>query len=219
MPLDIAFGLVILFVSIILHEVAHGYMAERLGDPTARLRGRLTLNPLPHIDPVGTIILPLVMWASQGFGPSPFLIGYAKPVPVNPYNLPGKYSQALVALAGPGTNIILAAIFGLTVRFAGAALPLPLVGAFATIVYINLLLACFNLIPLPPLDGSKVLAGLFAAVSERLARQYDVFLINFERIGILPMTLLLLLIFYTALSPILSRILGVLFVFLTGQPL
>src|SRR5581483_5582790 len=110
------FALLILFVSVILHEVAHGYMANWLGDPTARLQGRLTLNPLVHIDPVGTVLLPLLLW----LGNSPVFIGYAKPVPYNPYNLPGKYDEALVAGAGPATNVLLALIFGLTMRFAGA---------------------------------------------------------------------------------------------------
>src|ERR1700739_2133873 len=97
------FSLIVLIVSVILHEVAHGYMANYLGDPTARIQGRLTLNPLSHIDPLGTILLPLLMWIGQGFAPHPILIGYAKPVPYNPYNLPGKYDELLVAAAGPAT--------------------------------------------------------------------------------------------------------------------
>src|SRR5258708_4277965 len=118
MQTDVIFGFVILIVSVILHEVAHGYMANYLGDPTARLAGRLTLNPLSHIDPVGTILLP-AMLAIAG---SPVTIGYAKPVPYNPYNLKGKYAELLVAFAGPGTNILLALIFAFFIRFGGVAM-------------------------------------------------------------------------------------------------
>src|SRR6185436_19832975 len=97
---DILLGIVILIISVILHEVSHGYMADYLGDPTARLAGRLTLNPISHIDPLGSIILPLILALTH----SPILIGYAKPVPYNPYNLKGLYDEALVAGAGPGVN-------------------------------------------------------------------------------------------------------------------
>jgi len=209
---DLIFTLLILFVSVILHEVAHGYMADWLGDPTARLEGRLTLNPISHIDPVGTIILPLLLVLSN----SPFFIGYAKPVPYNPYNLPGKYDEPLVAFAGPATNILLAIIFGLTIRFAGAALGASLLSAFATIVYINLMLALFNLVPLPPLDGSKVLGGIFTAISANLARGYETFLINFQRIGMLPMILLIMLIVNFILWPLITPVLQGMFVLLTG---
>ena len=115
---DLLFGLVVLFASVILHEVAHGYMANWLGDPTARLQGRLTLNPVSHVDPVGTLLLPLLLVLSN----SPFFFGYAKPVPYNPHNLQSRFGEALVAFAGPATNILLAAIFGLAIRFGGAVL-------------------------------------------------------------------------------------------------
>ncbi len=212
---DIIFALLILFVSVILHEVAHGYMANWLGDPTARLQGRLTLNPISHVDPVGTIVLPLLLVLSH----SPIFFGYAKPVPYNPYNLKGKYDESYVAFAGPATNIILALIFGLTIRFAGAVLGPDLVTAFGTIVYINMLLALFNLIPLPPLDGSKVLGGVFEAVSNRLARSYETFLINFQRIGMLPMILVVILIFTFILQPVFTPVLQTLFTLLTGLSL
>jgi Zn-dependent protease len=215
MQTDIIFGLVVLIVSVILHEVAHGYMANWLGDPTARLAGRLTLNPISHIDPIGTIILPAILVITG----SPILIGYAKPVPYNPYNLQGKYDEGFVAFAGPGTNIILALIFGLTIRFAGASLSPTLEAAFATIAYINLLLAVFNLIPLPPLDGSKVLGAIFESISMRLARGYQAFLLNFQRMGQLTMTVIVLLIFYFFLLPFFSVVMGTLFQLLTGQPL
>lgn len=209
---DLIFVLVVLFVSVVLHEVSHGYMANRLGDPTARLAGRLTLNPLPHIDLVGTIILPLLLVLTN----SPIFFGYAKPVPINPYNLPGKYDVALVAFAGPAVNIILAVLFGLTIRFAGAALGPNLTDAFSAIVYVNLLLALFNLVPLPPLDGSKVLGGLFAALSRRLSQAYETFLINFQRIGLLPMILIILVLFSFVLQPLFVRLMAYFFSLLTG---
>ncbi len=211
------FALLILFFSIILHEVAHGYMANWLGDPTARLQGRLTLNPLSHIDPIGTILLPLIMWAGQGFAANPVLIGYAKPVPYNPYNLPGKYDEALVAFAGPAVNLILALVFGLTIRFAGATLGPGLLQAFTIIVIYNVVLALFNLIPIPPLDGSKVLSGIFALISRRLEHGYALFRANFERLGVLGGTLLLFVIFYLVLVPYFYSVATWCFSLLTGQ--
>lgn len=190
-------------------------MANWLGDPTARLQGRLTLNPISHIDPVGSIVLPLFLVLSH----SPFLIGYAKPVPYNPYNLPGKYDEGLVAFAGPGTNFLLAIIFGLAIRLTGAALPPDLQNAFALITYINLMLGLFNLIPIPPLDGSKVLSSLFAMISVRLERGYDMFRANFERLGVLSGTLLILLIFYFLGSTFFTAILQPVFELLTGVSL
>jgi Zn-dependent protease len=211
MQIDIIFGLVVLIFSIVLHEVSHGYMANWLGDPTARLQGRLTLNPISHIDPVGSIILPALLLLTH----SPILIGYAKPVPYNPYNLRGKYAEGLVAAAGPATNILLACIFGFLIRFANAQLGPDLIGAFAIIVYINMLLALFNLIPVPPLDGSKVLSALFGMVSPSLERGYNTFRLNFERLGVLSGTLLILVVFYF-LAPYFSVFLLQLFTLLTG---
>ncbi len=214
MQIDIIFGLVILIVSVILHEVAHGYMANYLGDPTARLAGRLTLNPISHIDPIGSILLPLILVLTH----SPFLIGYAKPVPYNPYNLAGKYDEGLVAFAGPGTNILLALVFGLVIRFAGVALSPSLLTALATVVYINMLLALFNLIPIPPLDGSKVLSTVFGMISPALERGYNAFRLNFERLGVLSGTLLILLVFIF-LAPYFTTLLISLFTLLTGVSL
>ena len=210
------FYIVVLIFSVILHEVSHGYMANWLGDPTARLQGRLTLNPVSHIDPVGTILLPLIMWAAQGFGAHPILIGYAKPVPYNPYNLPGTYDEVLVAGAGPATNIVLALIFGFAIRFFGLMLDPNLVQAFAIIVIVNIWLAIFNLIPIPPLDGSKVLAGILPGP---LADAYANFRRMLEGMGVLGGTLLILIVFYYLLAPFLSQVLYVLFSLLTGVSL
>ncbi len=214
MQIDLIFGIVVLIFSVILHEVAHGYMAEWLGDPTARLAGRLTLNPISHIDPVGSILLPGLLLITH----APILIGYAKPVPYNPYNLRGKYGEGLVAFAGPATNILIAILFGLCIRFASAQLGPDLITAFGIIVYVNMLLALFNLIPLPPLDGSKVLGALFGMISPSLERGYDTFLINFQRFGFLPMTIVVLLVFYL-LAPYFNLLLFFLFSLLTGASL
>ena len=203
--------LVVLVISVILHEVAHGYMANWLGDPTARLQGRLTLNPLSHIDPVGSVLLPLFLTLAH----SPMLIGYAKPVPYNPHNLHGKYDEALVAGAGPATNILIALIFTACVRFGGVAMTAEMFSAFVSIVYINLVLAFFNLIPVPPLDGSKVLSGV---LPRGLARHYDHFRYNFERMGVLSGTLLILLFFYF-FSPFFSSLVGSATSFLIGPAL
>ena len=211
MQIDIIFGLVVLIFSVILHEVAHGHMANWLGDPTARLAGRLTLNPLRHIDPLGSVILPALLLITH----APILIGYAKPVPYNPYNLRGRYGEGLVAFAGPGTNILLALIFGFLIRFSGAQLGPDLISAFAIIVYVNMLLALFNLLPIPPLDGSKVLSTLLGMVSPSLERGYASVRLEFEAVGMFSGTLLILVIFYF-LSPYFSVFLFKLFTLLTG---
>ena len=209
MQIDTLFQILILIFSVILHEVAHGYMANWLGDPTARLQGRLTLNPLSHIDPVGSVILPAILVLSN----SPIMIGFAKPVPYNPHYLHGKYDEALVAGAGPATNLFLAIIFGLAIRFGSVSMSPALFNAFAMIVIINLTLAIFNLIPIPPLDGSKVLSTILPG---NLGRAYGHFRANFERLGILSGTLLLMLFFYLFLAPYFGTTLFALFRLITG---
>ncbi len=141
-----------LAIAVILHEVAHGYVALWLGDPTAKYAGRLTLNPINHIDLWGTILFPLILILS-GTG---FVFGWAKPVPVNYYNLRDqKYGPLLVALAGPATNFLLLVFFGIVTRLSPHDTALPML--WATMALINAALMMFNLIPIPPLDGSKVL--------------------------------------------------------------
>jgi len=151
----------ILFFSVIVHEVAHGYAALRLGDETALYSGRLTLNPIPHIDPVGTIILPLFLFITN----AGFLIGWAKPVPVNPYNFVNpRQDFAKVGAAGPLANIALALISAMLltiINLAGLMTSFELIaGLLQYSVFINILLAVFNLIPIPPLDGSRILAAV-----------------------------------------------------------
>jgi len=157
------FSLIVLFFSIVIHEIAHGSVASALGDSTAKDAGRLTLNPLKHIDPFGTIVLPLLLLLfTLGKGP---IFGWAKPVPVNPFNLRDqKWGMLKVSLAGPMTNFSLAVIFGLLIRF--VALPQSLVLLFSIIAVYNFAWAIFNLIPIPPLDGSHI---LFTFLGNRLS--------------------------------------------------
>jgi len=174
-------ALVILIFSAILHEIAHGLAAERLGDPTARLSGRLTLNPKNHIDPYMTIILPLLTFFSSG---GSVILGGAKPVPVDPFNLrDGRKDLALVSLAGPLTNIAIAIIGSLIIHAfsLGSSLPGFL---FMNIVYLNLLLGIFNLMPIPPLDGSSILALI---LPEDMANAY----MSLRSIGFLILIFLL----------------------------
>ncbi len=158
MQLEFIFQIAILIMSVVIHEVSHGVAADMLGDPTAKLQGRLTLNPLKHLDPFGSVIVPVISYFFGGF-----IFGWAKPVPYNPYNLrPGRWSEALVALAGPVSNLFLAVLFGILLRFGiNAGWSEGFVHITALVVFVNLLLMVFNLVPIPPLDGSKLLFALF----------------------------------------------------------
>ncbi|HEY3306005.1 MAG TPA: site-2 protease family protein [Candidatus Binatia bacterium] len=167
---NIAIWAVPVLVAIVFHEVAHGYVAYYLGDPTAARMGRLTLNPLAHIDPFGTVLLPLLLIVAH----SPFVFGYAKPVPVNFHNLNRpKRDMIWVALAGPLTNLVLAFGSAMVLKLllsydeplssgSGSSIAIlgPLTDMAKTTVIMNVVLAVFNLIPIPPLDGGRVLVGL-----------------------------------------------------------
>lgn len=177
------FYFVIIIPSAIIHEYAHGWMAWQLGDSTAKYAGRLTLDPRAHIDKWGTIVMPLFLFfISNGS----FMFAYAKPVPYNPYNL--KYQQwgpALVGLAGPLANIAAALIFALLIRLLDVGLissAAPVAAFFTIIVYANIILAIFNLLPIPPLDGSKILYAILPdsahQVREFLER-YGLFILVF----------------------------------------
>jgi len=186
-----AFQIVVLIFSAVIHEVSHGFMAERLGDPTARLAGRLTLNPLKHLDLYGSFLLPLLLYYASG---GAFVFGYAKPVPYNPYNLkdPEK-GAAMIAAAGPLSNFGIAIGFTVVYHLLGFAAG----GTFAIlrdligiIVLINIVLAIFNLVPIPPLDGAKVMTALLpdsSAGFKHIFRENNpygwVFLIVFIFIG------------------------------------
>ena len=181
------FSFVVLIFSIVIHEVSHGWVANHLGDPTARYMGRLTLNPIPHIDLMGSIIVPFILLIS-GTG---FIIGWAKPVPYNPYNLRDKKNgEMLVALAGPASNLLLALVFGIIIRILliqGIGMDSSIILFFSVIVFLNILLAIFNLVPIPPLDGSKVLFHFLPYsmrnVREILERNGILFLIIFILFG------------------------------------
>lgn len=180
--ISIVFFIVILLFSVILHEIAHGYVALSLGDPTAKNEGRLTLNPIPHIDPIGSLLMPSLLILFN----SPFLFGWAKPVPVNHFNLRDKkYGSAKVSFAGPAANFGIAIVFGLLLRFFSAPLlgvSPDLVWFFQSIVELNLVLGIFNLVPIPPLDGSHILFDFlpqsFLRVKHFLT-QYGVFILLF----------------------------------------
>lgn len=155
------FSFIALIFSVMIHEVSHGVVAERLGDPTARNAGRITLNPLKHIDIMGSIILPVILLVVH----SPVILGWAKPVPYDPRFLPNpKAAAGKIAAAGPLSNFILAILFALLTRLAiGMGWSAALIDAFAMIVLLNISLGVFNLVPIPPLDGSKVLFALLPA--------------------------------------------------------
>lgn len=167
---QVLFLYIIIVISAVVHECAHGATAYYLGDSTAKDAGRLTLNPLVHMDLFGTVILPVFLLLTGGI-----FIGYAKPVPYNPDNLRDKkYGSLKVALAGPASNLFIALVFGLFLRFfsrlilTNGAIPPIFLSLITTIVIINIALALFNMIPFPPLDGSKVLYDLSPKLGIRI---------------------------------------------------
>ncbi len=163
-PLRLVVMAIGLLLAIDIHECAHAWAANELGDPTARYRGRLSLNPLVHLDPMGTLMMLFSLLGGIG-------IGWGKPVPVNPWNLRhGRVGQGLVALAGPASNLILAAVLALPLRF-GWLEARFIVGIWGTLVAVNVSLALFNLLPIPPLDGASVLVGILSAIRQPWA--YD----------------------------------------------
>jgi Zn-dependent protease len=159
MDIGFIFQILILIFSVVIHEVAHGYAALMQGDITAKYAGRLTLNPIKHLDPVGSIIVPIIL----SMIPGGIIFGWAKPVPFNPNNLKNKrWGEAIVAVAGPISNIILAVVFGVLIRFSDVLnLNESFVKLSLFVILINIVLAIFNLIPIPPLDGSKILFSFF----------------------------------------------------------
>ena len=206
--IPIIFEILIIVFSVVIHEVAHGYAALALGDRTAQYAGRLTLNPINHLDPFGSILLPALL----AFFHLP-VIGWAKPVPYNPYNLRNqKWGPAIVGAAGPAANLSLALAFGLFVRFV-PVLQNNLSGTFffnfltiaSTISLLNLMLALFNLVPIPPLDGSKV---LFALLPYKW-HEVEIFLTQYGFI--------MLLVFIFFFSDFLLPVVSLLFQFITGS--
>ena len=194
--MELFIGIAIVILSIIFHEVAHGYVANWLGDPTARLAGRLTLNPIPHIDPVGSVLLPAVLALSG----TSFLIGWAKPVPVNPYNLRhGKWGEAAVAFAGPGTNILIAIVFALVLR-AGLFTTSALLQVGVLVIIANLSLAIINLVPIPPLDGSKIVKALLPFRAAEAYTSLERMTYALGPIGLIGVLLLFVYVFSGAVS-------------------
>jgi Zn-dependent protease len=179
--LNSIFYIIVLLMSVVVHEVAHGYAALYFGDKTAEYAGRLTLNPLKHLDPFGSVILPLLLVISN----APFLIGWAKPVPYNPANLRDQKRGTLwVASAGILVNLAIAIFFGIIIRLSVATgiLSASFVSLASVIVLLNIVLAIFNLIPIPPLDGSKILFTLLGNSGrkiEALSTKYSLFILLF----------------------------------------
>jgi len=195
--IGIIFSIAVLIMSVVIHELAHGYMADYLGDPTAKYAGRLTLNPIAHLDLMGSFIVPVILLMIPGG----MVFGWAKPVPVNPFNLRNqKWGEALVALAGPVSNLILGLIFGFCIRFAPE---LGLTPAFVElsvfIVLINIVLAFFNLIPIPPLDGSKILFALLGPKANEV-RYF------FERYWIITIFIVVFVVFPAIAWPIMDTV-------------
>ncbi len=202
---DAIFYIIILIMSIVIHEVSHGFMAEYFGDDTARNAGRLTLNPIKHIDLFGSIILPAFLVIVG----SPFLFGWAKPVPYNPNNLSNrKWGTIAVAAAGIAMNLVIALIFGLVIRFgAHENFSANFYSITSIIVIVNLALAIFNLVPIPPLDGSKILFSFFPDSISSFVFQSTQY------------SLILLLVFIVFFSQYLYPILQFMFHLITGLAL
>lgn len=168
MPFEVAlflFSLVVVIFSVVLHELAHGFVAKSLGDPTAEQAGRLTLNPIPHLDPVGSILIPIICYFAglPGFA-------WAKPVPYNPARLTRdlRHGPLKVALAGPATNLVLLVLFGLAARFMVPGGDAQLVAGLTFVAIVNAFLGILNLIPVPPFDGSKLISLFAPRLSHRL---------------------------------------------------
>ncbi|MFC1645610.1 site-2 protease family protein [Candidatus Omnitrophota bacterium] len=190
--MNIIFSLLLFFLAVVIHEFAHGWMAYKLGDPTAKYSGRLTLNPIAHIDPIGTIALPLFLVVTG----SPILFGWAKPIPVNFLGLHNpKKDMIWVGLAGPCANILLAIIISIIIKLKMVFLPLEILEYF---MLLNLVLATFNLIPIPPLDGSRVVMGLLPS---KLSYKY----MQLERFGFIIIVIMLYMgLFQLIVWPIVS---------------
>lgn len=181
--LDMTLMAGVLLFSVIVHEVAHGYVAWLNGDPTARLAGRITLNPIPHIDPIGTILLPVLLLAT-GAG---IIFGWARPVPINPSNFGNyRWGEVTCSFAGPASNLLLAALFAFLLRLNLGGPGLVLLAYYGCII--NIFLALFNLLPIPPLDGSHLVA---AFLPYRLLQLYR----YLEPVGFV----IILLLFYTGI--------------------
>lgn len=212
MQFDLAtsiFSLVVLIISIVIHEVAHGYAANALGDPTAKLSGRLTLNPIPHIDLMGSILIPAFLILTH----SNIMFGWAKPVPYNPYNLKNqRWGEAIVGAAGVATNLLLAVVFALITRVAVSYGMPAFANAAATISFVNLFLGLFNLLPIPPIDGYTVLRGMLPYKYSLAFRQFED---RLHQGGLFTLVMVLFLFSYFFAGPF-SQFVNYVFQFLIG---
>lgn len=203
------FTVLVLILSVVIHEVAHGWAANALGDPTARLQGRLSLNPIRHIDPIGSVLIPAILVLTN----SSFLFGWAKPVPYNPYNLKNqRWGEAIVGGAGVATNLLIAVLFAFIARAAFGAGMVEFATLASLVTLVNLSLGLFNLIPIPPLDGYTVLRGLLPYRASLSLRRIE------ERVeagGILSLILILFLFSYFFAAPF-GALIRAAFAFLIG---
>lgn len=203
------FTVIVLILSVVIHEVAHGWAANALGDPTARLQGRLSLNPVRHIDPIGSVLIPAVLVLTN----SSFLFGWAKPVPYNPYNLKNqRWGEAIVGVAGVATNLLLAVIFALIARFAFGAGMTEFATLASLVTLVNLSLGLFNLLPIPPLDGYTVLRGILPYRASLSLRAFE------DKVaagGIMSLVLILFLFSFFFAAPF-SMLVRSVFAFLIG---
>lgn len=179
MEINFYFQIAVIIVSIIFHELAHGYTAYFLGDPTAKYAGRLTLNPLKHLEVFGSILVPLITYSLGGV-----VFGWARPVPYNPYNIKNRHGEVLVAIAGPLSNFLIAFVFAMYFRTLDAVAMFSPNGQLALlIVMVNITLGVFNMIPIPPLDGFKVFTGIlprnFGYIKEYIEKNMFLFIIIF----------------------------------------
>ena len=208
---DFIFIIIILIFSVVIHEVSHGYTANALGDSTARFAGRLTLNPLKHLDLTGSVIIPAILILTQ----AGFIFGWAKPVPYNPYNLRNqRWGEAIVGGAGPAVNFLIAIIFGLLIRFGIAFefLSVSFIQITSIVVFVNILLGFFNLIPFPPLDGSKVFASILPRKAEESYRKFMDMSMKYGLTTIFGF----LFLFIFILGPIFARFISFIFFLITG---
>lgn len=196
------FSIIILVISVTIHEFAHGITALWQGDPTAKHAGRLTMNPIKHLDLIGSFIVPLICVLLPGG----LVLGWAKPVPVNPYNFRNRrFGEAIVAFAGPLSNLIIALILGLILRFQIENLTPAVISLLVVATLTNIVLAVFNLVPLPPLDGSKILYSFFPDSMNKFAE-------NIEKYG-----LIFTLVFIFAFIQLLDPVVKVIFNLIVGQ--
>lgn len=208
MQVDVVFQIIILIFSVMIHEISHGFTALLFGDKTAQYEGRLTLNPLKHLDWVGSIFLPLLLYLLN----AGFMVGWAKPVPYNPYNLKNRnIAEPLIAVAGPISNLFVATIFGLLIRSLQywnsfpAEVTISLATIFSFVVLVNIGLAIFNLLPIPPLDGSKILFSVLPTGAKYKFTEFS------DRYG-----LIIILLVVMFLPKIISPVIYSLFHLITG---